>query len=89
MGIRRKEFRKPRSQENGQAQREVIGVGWRGGKAWKRRWDSGAVGMRPIGAKEAGPETEADESGVKLSSLRPTNQRRAIKGWARTQGKAN
>lgn len=59
MGIRSKEFGEPRSQENGQTHREVIGVGWWGGKAWKRRWDLGAVEMGPIGMKEAGPKTGA------------------------------
>lgn len=88
-GIRKKEFTEPRSQEDGQTQRERIGVSWGGRKAWKRRWDLGAERMGPIGAKEAGPEPGADESGVKLSSLRATNQRRGSKGRARMQGTAN
>lgn len=45
--------------------------------------------MKPIGTKEAGPEAEANESGMKLSSLITTNQRQDSKGRARTQGKAN
>ena len=77
------------NQEDGQIQREGTGVGWRGGKAWKRRWDLGAERTGPIGAKEAGPETGADESGEKLTSLRTTNQGRSGKGRARTEGTAN
>lgn len=49
----------------------------------------GGCGDEANWSERGGPETEVDESGVKLSSLRPTNQRRGIKGWARTQGKAN
>lgn len=49
----------------------------------------GAERTGPIGAKEAGPETGADESGKKLTSLRTTNQGRRGKGRARTEGTAN
>lgn len=58
-------------------------------KSLEEKVGFGAERSGPIGVKEAGPEPEPDESGVKLSSRRTTNQRSSGKGRVRTQGTAN
>lgn len=92
-GIRKAEFRVPRSQKN---RANPDGKNWGGleigGKAWKRRWDLGADGTGPIGAKGAGRGRGGRirrEMKQGPAASKATNQRRHSKGRATARATAN